>query len=80
MACLSCDRLRVKLGYMFQLNCLNNGTGLTKEYFRNFLRDLSLLLMFLSEKSFVDSSSIDNVIDSCFQNVNNYQFNVNVKK
>jgi len=80
MACLSCDRLRVKLGYMFQLNCLNNGKGLTKEYFRNFLRDLSLLLMFLSEKSFVDSSSIDNVIDSCFQNVNNYQFNVNVKK
>lgn len=72
IACLSCDRLRVKLGYMFELNCLNNKSGLTKNCFRNFLRDLSLLLMFLSEKSILESSSIDSVIDSCFQTVNKY--------
>lgn len=71
IACLSCDRLRVRLGYMFQLNCLNNELGLTKECFRNFLRDLSLLLNFLSEKSVFESSSISNIIDNCFQNLNN---------
>lgn len=69
IACLSCDRLRMRLGYMFHLNCPNNELGLTKECFRNFLRDLSLLLSFLSEKSIFESSSIDNVIDNCFQNV-----------
>jgi len=71
MSCLSCDRLRVKLGYMFQLNCLNNEFGLTKECFKNFLRDLSLLLNFLSEKSIFESSPIDSVIDNCFLNLNN---------
>ncbi|XP_001952083.2 dystrophin [Acyrthosiphon pisum] len=71
IACLSCDRLRVRLGYMFQLNCLNNEFGLTKECFRNFLRDLSLLLNFLSEKSVFESSSINNIIDNCFQNLSN---------
>ncbi|CAI6362040.1 unnamed protein product [Macrosiphum euphorbiae] len=71
IACLSCDRLRVRLGYMFQLNCLNNELGLTKECLRNFLRDLSLLLNFLSEKSLFESSSINNIIDNCFQNLNN---------
>ncbi|KAL5235848.1 hypothetical protein ACI65C_003258 [Semiaphis heraclei] len=71
IACLSCDRLRVRLGYMFQLNCLNNELGLTKECFRNFLRDLSLLLNFLSENSVFESSSINNIIVNCFQNLNN---------
>lgn len=71
IACLSCDRLRVRLGYMFQLNCLNNEFGLTKECFRNFLRDLSLLLNFLSEISVFESSSINSIIDNCFQNLNN---------
>ncbi|XP_026807554.1 dystrotelin-like isoform X2 [Rhopalosiphum maidis] len=71
IACLSCDRLRVRLSYMFQLNCLKNELGLTKECFRNFLRDLSLLLNFLSEKSVFESSSINNIIDNCFQNLKN---------
>lgn len=71
IACLSCDRLRVRLSYLFQLNCLNNELGLTKECFRNFLRDLSLLLNFLSEKSVFESSSINSIIDNCFQNVSN---------
>lgn len=70
IACLSCDRLRMRLGYMFQLNCLDNQCGLTKECFRNFLRDLSLLLDFLSEKIIFESSSLNNIIDNCFQNVN----------
>lgn len=66
---------------MFQLNCPNNELGLTKECFRNFLRDLSLLLNFLSEKSIFESSSIDHVIDKCFQNVSsklNFYLNNNV--
>ncbi|XP_025405904.1 dystrotelin-like isoform X2 [Sipha flava] len=71
IACLSCDRLRMRLGYMFQLNCLDNKFGLTKEYFRNFLRDLSLLLEFLSEKILFESSSLNSIIDNCFQNLNN---------
>lgn len=70
IACLSCDRLRVRLSYMFQLNCFNNEFGLTKECFRNFLRDLGLLLNFLSEKNLFESSSITNAIDNCFLKVN----------
>lgn len=70
IACLSNDRLRVRLGYMFQLNCLHDGSGLTKEFFRNLLRDLSLLLDFLSEKNVFETSSINNVIENCFENVN----------
>lgn len=70
IACLSSERLRVRLGYMFQLNCLNDDFGLTKEFFRNFLRDLSLLLDFLSEKNVFETSSINNVIEQCFENVN----------
>lgn len=57
---------------MFQFNCLNNEFGLTKECFRNLLRDLSLLLNFLSEKNIIESSSINEVIDNCFQNVCKY--------
>lgn len=71
MACLSCDRLRIRLGYIFQLNCNNNELSLTKDSFRNLLRDLSLLLSFLSENNVFESSSIDNVIDNCFDNVSN---------
>lgn len=55
---------------MFQINCLNDDFGLTKEFFRNLLRDLSLLLDFLSEKNVFETSSINNVIDNCFENVN----------
>lgn len=68
ITCLLCDRLRLRLGYMFQLNC-DNVTGFTKSSMKNLLRDLSLLLNFLSEKSVFETSSIDNVVDSCFKKV-----------
>lgn len=53
---------------MFQLNCVNNEVGLTKECFYNFLKDFSYLLDFLSEKN-VFEDSINNIIDNCFQKV-----------
>lgn len=55
---------------MFQLNCLNKEFGLTKEYLHNYLRDLSWLLDFLSERNVFEYSPLKNVIDNCFLKVN----------
>ncbi|XP_050534640.1 dystrophin-like isoform X2 [Daktulosphaira vitifoliae] len=73
ITCLLCDRLRLRLGYMFQLNC-DNVTGFTKSCMKNLLRDLSLLLNFLSEKSVFETTSIDSAIDSCFKKFQNPKF------
>ncbi|XP_050441854.1 dystrotelin-like [Adelges cooleyi] len=69
ITCLLCDRLRSRLGYLFQINCVK--LGFTKDCLKYLLRDLSLLLSFLCENNVFESISIDSVVDACFSKFHN---------